>query len=96
MQEEEFLTPEEWRKLDRMSHIYLLLGLVAFGAGVAMIGAGIFLATSGVALLATQLPNIATYGGSAAVAIVKIGTALTTVAVGAGLTTAAVTSISIV
>ena len=32
MQEEEFLTPEEWRKLDRMSHIYLLLGLVAFGA----------------------------------------------------------------
>ena len=32
MQEEEILTPEEWRKLDRMSHIYLLLGLVAFGA----------------------------------------------------------------
>lgn len=59
------------------------VGLVAFGAGITLVGAGIFLATSGVALLATQLPNIATYGASAAKALTLIGSSLVVVGTGA-------------
>jgi phage-related minor tail protein len=58
-------------------------GLVAFGAGVALIGAGILAATSGVALMASQLPNIAKYGNSAATALVKIGAAMVAASGGA-------------
>lgn len=59
------------------------VGLAAFGAGVALIGVGILAATSGIALLASQLPNIATYGAAAAVGIIQISTALVMLAAGA-------------
>lgn len=66
------------------------VGLLAFGAAILMVGVGILAATAGIALLATQLPTIATWGGSAATAIVQLGTALLTftpgaLAAGAGL-----------
>lgn len=68
------------------------VGLVAFGAGVTLVGVGILAATAGMALLATQLPTIATYGGSAALAIGQIALSMTAmgasaVVAGAGLTT---------
>lgn len=59
------------------------VGLVAFGAGVTLIGTGILAATAGVALLASQLPNVAKYGGSAAKALTKIGTAMVSTSAGA-------------
>lgn len=68
-------------------------GLVAFGAGVALVGAGVLLATSGVTLLATQLPNIASNGASAAAAFAQIGASLVVLATGATLAAAAVTVI---
>lgn len=66
------------------------VGLLAFGAAILMVGVGILAATAGIALLATQLPTIATWGGSAATAIVQLGAALLTftpgaLAAGAGL-----------
>ena len=58
------------------------VGLVAFGAAVALVGVGVLAASAGLTLLATQLPTISEYGGSAAVAIAELGAAL--VAFGGG------------
>ena len=58
------------------------VGLVAFGAGVTLVGVGILAATAGIALLASQLPNIATYGASAAAGIAMISGALALLAAG--------------
>lgn len=62
------------------------IGLLAFGGALLMVGAGVFLACSGIAILAMQLPTVATYGGQAAVAFVKLGGAL--IVFGAGALTA--------
>ena len=59
------------------------VGIIAFGAAVALIGAGIFLATSGLAMLAGHLPTIATYGASAAVGIAALGAGLIVMGAGA-------------
>ncbi len=67
-------------------------GLIAFGAGVALVGVGILAATGGLALLATQLPTIATYGTSAAVAIVQIGGSMVVLSAGALAAAAAMTA----
>ncbi len=58
-------------------------GLIAFGAGVTLAGVGILAATGGITLLATQLPTIATYGTSAAVAIARIGSSMAVLSAGA-------------
>nr|DAG31471.1 MAG TPA: minor tail protein [Caudoviricetes sp.] len=59
------------------------VGLVAFGAGLTLVGAGVTLACVGITLLATQLPTVAQYGGTAAVAILELGGALTVFSAGA-------------
>ena len=59
------------------------VGLVAFGAGLALIGVGVLAATAGVALLATQLPTISIYGGSAAIALTQLGASLVVFSAGA-------------
>ncbi|QGG99853.1 tail tape measure protein [Streptococcus dysgalactiae subsp. dysgalactiae] len=58
------------------------VGIVAFGAAVALIGAGVYAASAGLSMLAGHLPTIATYGASAAVGIVALGAGL--LAMGAG------------
>ena len=59
------------------------VGMLAFGAAVALVGTGVALASVGLALLATQLPTIATYGTSAAVGILALGGALIVFGAGA-------------
>lgn len=58
------------------------VGIVAFGAAVALIGAGVYAASAGLSMLAGHLPTIATYGASAAVGIAALGAGL--LAMGAG------------
>ncbi|MHB9781191.1 hypothetical protein ACXM1Q_000380 [Streptococcus sp. 10F2] len=59
------------------------VGIIAFGAAVALIGAGIFLATAGLSMLAGHLPIIAAFGASAAVGIAALGAGLVVMGVGA-------------
>lgn len=59
------------------------VGIIAFGAAVALIGAGIFLATAGLSMLAGHLPMIAAFGASAAVGIAALGAGLIVMGVGA-------------
>lgn len=58
------------------------VGFIAFGAAVLLVGAGILMATSGLAKLAIQLPIIATFGMSAASAIVALGASMLVFAAG--------------
>ena len=65
------------------------VGMIAFGAAVALVGAGVLLASAGLALLAGQLPTIATHGMAAAAAVVALGAGLIVFAAGATLAGAA-------
>lgn len=65
------------------------VGMAAFGAAVAMAGAGTALACSGLALLATQMPTIAQFGPSAALAISMIASSSVAAAPGIGVLAAA-------
>lgn len=52
------------------------VGFLIFGLAVLFVGAGIWLIMVGISMLASQLPNIATYGYSAAGAITMLGLAI--------------------
>lgn len=52
------------------------VGFLIFGLAVLFVGAGIWLVMLGISMLASQLPNIATYGYSAAGAITMLGLAI--------------------
>lgn len=49
------------------------VGMIAFGAAIALIGVGILAATAGMSMLAQQLPIIAQYGTQGAIGIAALG-----------------------
>lgn len=59
------------------------VGILAFGAAVALIGVGVYTASAGLSMLASHLPTIATYGASAAIGIAALGAGLLVMGAGA-------------
>jgi tape measure domain-containing protein len=59
------------------------VGILAFGAAIALIGIGVLAASAGLSMLAGHLPTIATYGASAAVGIAALGAGLVVMGLGA-------------
>lgn len=59
------------------------IGILAFGAAIALIGVGVYAASAGLSMLAGHLPTIAAYGASAAVGIAALGAGLLVMGAGA-------------
>ena len=59
------------------------IGIVAFGAAIALIGVGVYVASAGLSMLAGHLPTIATHGASAAIGIAALGAGLLVMGAGA-------------
>ena len=59
------------------------VGILAFGAAIALIGIGVLAASAGLSMLAGHLPTIAAYGASAAVGIAALGAGLVVMGLGA-------------
>ncbi|VLK32478.1 PblA [Streptococcus pneumoniae] len=59
------------------------VGILAFGAAIALIGVGVYAASAGLSMLAGHLPTIATYGASAAIGIAALGAGLLVMGAGA-------------
>lgn len=69
------------------------VGLLAMGAAVLMISAGVSILVLSLTVFCGQLPTIAEYGGSAALALVELAGGMTLMAAGAALLTVALSSL---